>query len=359
MKAAVLYQYNTPLSVEEVEYRGPQQGQVLVRMVGSGVCHTDLAIIEDQLFAPFPLPIILGHEGAGIVEEAGPGVTAVKASDHVILSWVPNCGVCRYCTIGRPALCVGMMRGTVATHFSKGEQNIFNFGPTSFSEYSIVPESACIKIREDAPLEKVCLIGCGVMTGAGAAMFTAKVAPGSSVAIIGCGGVGLNTIQGAALCGAEKIIAVDILDNKLEFARTFGATHTVNAKNHDPVEAVKELTGGQGVEYSFEVIGAAQTIRQAYDMLAAGGTCVVVGAAPRGTEVSLPTQSFFDEKGIIGSRYGSARMRVDIPRLVDLYMDKKIKLDELITQSLPLTEINKAFDDLKAGKVARSVIKYS
>jgi S-(hydroxymethyl)glutathione dehydrogenase/alcohol dehydrogenase len=326
-------------------------------MAGSGVCHTDLAIIQDELFNPFPLPVILGHEGAGIVEEIGEGVTTVAPGDHVILSWVPNCGICHYCSIGRPALCIGGLRGG-GIRFRKGDTNVFNFGPTSFAEYSVVSEAACIKIREDAPLEKVCLIGCGVMTGAGAVMFTAKVPPGSSVAVIGCGGVGLNAIQGAYLCGAEKIIAIDILDNKLEFARTFGATHTINAKQHDPIEAVKELTGGMGVEYSFEVIGNSATIRQGYDMLAIGGICVVVGAAPRGSEVVLPTNGFFDERGIMGSRYGSGRVRVDIPRFVDLYMDGRIKLDELITQTLPLDGINKAFDDLKAGQVARSVIKY-
>ncbi len=358
MRAAVLYQYHEPLAIDEVQYIGPEQGDVLVKMAGSGVCHTDLAIIEDQLFAPFPLPVILGHEGAGIVEEVGAGVTLVKPGDHVVLSWIPNCGVCHYCTIGRPALCAGGIAGSMKFRFRKGEQNLFNFGPTSFSEYSVVPESACIKIREDAPLEKACLIGCGVMTGAGAAMFTAKVQPGSTVAVVGCGGVGLNTIQGAALCGAEKIIAIDILENKLEFAKTFGATHTINAKQTDPVQAVKDITKGMGVEYSFEVIGNAATMRQAYDLLAPGGTCVVVGAAPRGSEVSIPSQTFFDEKGIIGSRYGSGRMRVDIPRFVDLYMDGRIKLDELVTQFLPLDQINKAFDDLRAGNVARSVIKY-
>jgi len=359
MRAAVLYEYHKPLVIDEVKYIGPGPGEVLVKMVGSGVCHTDLAIIEDELFAPFPLPVILGHEGAGIVQEVGQGVTSVNPGDHVILSWVPNCGTCHYCTIGRPALCNAMMRAMGAIKFKKGEQNVFNFGPTSFAEQSVVPETACIKIREDAPLEKVCLIGCGVMTGAGAVINTAKVPPGAIVAVIGCGGVGLNAVQGAAICGAGKIIAIDILDNKLEFAKTFGATDTINAKNADVLSAVRDLTHGTGVEFSFEVIGNSQTIRQAYDILAPGGTAVIVGAAPRGSEVTLPTNGFFDEKGIIGSRYGSARMRVDIPRLVDLYMDKKLKLDELITQSLPLDGINKAFDDLRQGKVARSVIRYN
>lgn len=359
MKAAVLYEFHQPLVVEEIECKGPGPGEVGVRLAASGVCHTDLAIIEDTLFGRFPLPLVLGHEGAGIVEDVGPDVSSVAPGDHVILSWVPDCGRCSYCTTGRPNLCqAAMTRERGHSHYSKGEQKIFQFSTGSFAEYAIVAEAACIKVREDAPLDKVCLIGCGVMTGAGAAINTAKVRPGSSVLVIGCGGVGLNTVQGAAICGAGMIIAADILDNKLELARQFGATHTINSRNVDLVAAVKELTGGLGVEYSFEVIGTAATIRQAYDALAPGGTCVVVGAAPRGTEVSLPTQAFFDEKTITGTKYGGARMRVDIPRLVDLYMDKKLKLDELISQTLPLEGINQAFADLKAGKVARTVLTY-
>jgi Zn-dependent alcohol dehydrogenase len=250
------------------------------------------------------------------------------------------------------------MRGTDDPIFRKDGQPISHFETASFSEYSIAPEAACIKIREDAPLEKACLVGCGVMTGVGAVMNTAKVGVGSVVLVIGCGGVGLNVVQGAALAGAGTIIAADILDNKLALAREFGATHTINSSNDDLLSTVNDLTGGMGVEYSFEVTSIAQTIRQAFDALAPGGTCVVVGAVPRGTEISLPAGHFFAEKTITGTRYGSARMRVDIPRLVDLYMDKKLKIDELITQTLPLEEINQAFRDLKAGKVARSIVKY-
>lgn len=358
MKAAVLYQYKQPLVVEEISHRAPGQGEVVVKLAASGVCHTDLAIIEDELATSVPVPAVLGHEGAGIVQDVGPGVTSVAPGDHVILSWVHNCGHCYYCTIGRPSLCTVGLRGTTEPIFRKDEQPIFHFETASFSEYSVVSEEACIKIREDAPLDKACLVGCGVMTGVGAVMNAAKVTPGSSVLVIGCGGVGLNVVQGAALTGAGKIIAADILDNKLALARQFGATHTVNSRNEDLLSRVNDLSGGMGVEYSFEVISTGPTIRQAYDALAPGGTCVVVGAAPRGAEVSLPTQSFFDEKAIIGTRYGSARMRVDIPRLVDLYMDKKLKLDELVSQTLPMEGVNQAFDDLKAGKVARTILKY-
>lgn len=358
MKAAVLYEYNQPLVVEELEYENPGPGEVLVQVVASGVCHTDLSAIEDKLFNRVPVPAVLGHEGAGIVQEVGPGVTTVTPGDHVILSWVPQCGKCHYCTIGRPSLCVewGSRRNVV--HFRRQGRQIYQFSVASFAEYSVVSENACIKIRPDAPLEKVCLIGCGVMTGAGAAINAAKVRPGSTVLVIGCGGVGLNVIQGAALSGAGMIIAADILDNKLALARQFGATHVINSRTADVVAGVKDLTGGTGVDYSFEVIATVDTIRQAYDALAPGGVCVVVGSAPRGSEVAIPANSFFDEKTITGTRYGSARMRVDIPLLVDLYMEKKLKLDELISQVMPMEGINQAFEDLKAGKVARTVLKY-
>lgn len=360
MRAAVLQEFKQPLVIEELEYRAPGRGEVLVKLAASSVCHTDLMAIENQFTINLPLPFVLGHEGAGIVQEAGPDVTTVGPRDHVILSWVAQCGQCYQCTIGRPNLCLeGLVRVLAPRgQFHKQGRDIHQLSLGTFAEYTVVPEAACIKIREDAPLDKVCLMGCTVMTGIGAAINAAKVRPGASVLVIGCGGVGLNVIQGAALAGADKIIAVDILDNKIEFARQFGATHTINGRSEDVLSRVKELTDGLGVEYSFEAISTVPTIRQAYDALAPGGLCVVVGVAPPGSEVPIPTWAFFDEKTITGTRYGSARMRVDIPRLVDLYMNKRLKLDELISQTLPLEGINQAFDDLKAGKVARTVLKY-
>lgn len=362
-KAAVLYEYENPLSVEDVNVLDPKQGEVLVRLVASGVCHSDLHVIDGLL--RIPLPIILGHEGAGVVEAVGPGVTTVKPGDHVVISWVPNCGRCHYCTIGRPNLCIdrpgldGFMGDGTTRFRSQNEQEIRHFASAStFSAYTVVQEEGCVKIREDAPLDKACLVGCGVMTGVGAAINTAKVRPGSSCVVIGCGGVGLNAVQGCAIAGADKIIAVDINPLKLEFAKTFGATHTINGREENVVERVKELTGGLGAEYSFEVISTVPTIRQAWDCLRPGGTCVVVGIAPPGSEVNIPVIDLFSEKVLTGSVYGGARMRVDIPMLVDMYMDGKLKIDELISRTMPLDGINDAFNLLKKGEVARSVILY-
>ncbi len=361
MKAAVLNELKKPLAVEEIELRSPGPREVLVRMAASGVCHTDFSVMEGTLnvMPNPPLPMILGHEGAAIVEEIGAEVAGLAVGDHVVLS-TSGCGRCQFCLSGKPFLC--MFGGAVPTaprlNFSRGGQPVFHFGQGTFAEYSVVAQESCIKIRPDMPLDKACLLGCGVMTGVGAAMNTAKVAPGSSVLVIGCGGVGLNVIQGAALCGARMIIAADILDNKLELAKTFGATHTINSRNSDLVASVKELTGGMGVEYSFEVIAAVSTIRLAFESLAVNGLCTVVGAAPPGAEVTIPTDLLFWERGLRGCFMGSGRPPMDIPRMVDLYMGKKLKLDELVSQSLPLTGVNQAFDDMKAGKVARTVLNY-
>lgn len=359
MKAAVLYEQRKPLVVETVDYCEPEGDEVLVKLAASGVCHSDLHTIDGQN-PNVRLPVIMGHEGAGIVQAVGPAVTTMAPGDHVVLSWVPQCGRCHYCTIGRPNLCIGRAAAPTRMRFHKDGLDIHQWASVaSFAEYTVVSEAGCVKIREDAPLDKASLVGCGVMTGVGAVINTARVRPGAHVLVIGCGGVGLNVIQGARLAGADKIIAADVLDNKLQFAREFGATHTINGANEDVVERVRDLTGGLGVEYAFEAIATVRTIRQAYDAVAPGGLCVVVGIAPPGSEVPIPTQSLLREKAITGSIYGSARMRVDIPRLVDLYMDKKLKLDELITQALPLEGVNQAFDDLRAGKVARSILTYA
>src|SRR5581483_183419 len=361
MKAAVLNELTKPLTVDEIELRAPGPREALVKMAASGVCHTDYSITQGTLnvMPNPPLPMIVGHEGAAIVEEVGSEVTGLAPGDHVVLS-TSGCGRCRHCLTGKPFLCMwgGVVSRQPTKNFTRGGQPVFHFSHGTFAEYSVVPQESCIKIREDMPLDKACLLGCGVMTGIGAAMNTAKVAPGSSVLVIGCGGVGLNVIQGAALCGARMIIAADILDNKLEFARTFGATHTINSKEQDLVAAVKDLTHGVGVEYSFEVIAAVPTIRLAFESLAVDGLCTVVGAAPPGAEVSIPIDLLFWERAIRGCFMGSGRPPMDIPRLVELYMNKKIKLDELVSQRLPLEGINQAFDDMQNGKVARTVLNY-
>ncbi len=363
MRAAVLYNFNEPFKVETVELAEPRQGEVMVRLAASGVCHSDLSIQRGIL--PMPPPVIIGHEGAGTVEAVGPGVTSVRPGDHVVLTWLYSCGRCRDCARGKPHLCEtaamatmsgGMYDGT--TRFKVGGNEMRHWVGT-FSEYTVVPEQACVKIREDVPLESACLVGCGVMTGVGAAMNTAKVEPGDHVAVFGCGGVGLNVIQGAAICGAERIIAVDLVPRKLEMAVSFGATHAVDASQGDPVGQVRALTDGRGVDYAFEVIGNPKVIQDAYQAVRRGGKLVIVGVPPFGTEVSFLAASFpLEEKGVIGSYYGSPRFRFDMPRILDLYMAKKLKLDELVSRRLSLDEINTAMELMEKGEVARSIIRY-
>jgi S-(hydroxymethyl)glutathione dehydrogenase/alcohol dehydrogenase len=354
MKAAVLYEVNKPLVVEEIDIDEPQQGEVLVKTVAAGVCHSDLHFMEGTW--PYPLPVVMGHEGAGIIEQVGEGVTAVQPGDHVILSFIPWCGACRYCAEGRPFLCT--QGGSRTIHLHKGGQNIFAFlSVSSFAEHMVVPQNGVVKIREDAPLEKVALVGCGVTTGVGAVVNTAKVQAGSSVVVVGTGGVGLNVIQGAVLAGAAQIVAVDILDNKLEMAKQFGATHTVNASAGDPVAAVRELTGG-GPDYAFEVIGSTETVAQAWNMVGAGGKVIVVGMVPFGQKVCIDGNALMREKSLLGCLYGSTRPLVDMPRIVELYMAGRLKIDELVSRTYPLERINEAFAALKNGEVARSIIKF-
>jgi NDMA-dependent alcohol dehydrogenase len=362
MKAAVLYELKTPLKVEDVDLDNPQRGEVRVKIVANGVCHSDYSVIHGVLRSP--LPVVPGHEGAGIVEEVGPDVTLVKPGDHVVLSFAPYCGHCYYCSIGRPVLCDNMRltmgKGTLLDGTSRLKKNgkpVYHMaGLSSFAQYAVVAESSCIKIADNVPLDKACLVGCGVMTGVGAAINTAKVEPGSSTVVIGCGGVGLNVIQGCALAGAGTILAVDLMDNKLEYATQFGATHTVNPSKQDLNKTVRSLTEGRGADYAFEVIGLGKTIEQAYACTRQGGTTIVVGAPSREDTVTIPASSLLVEKCIKGSLYGSARPRVDMPRLIDLYMNKKLKIDELVSRTYGLDEVNVALDALAKGEVARSVV---
>lgn len=362
MKAAVLYELNTPLKVEDVDLANPKRGEVRVKIAANGVCHSDYSVIHGVLRSP--LPVIPGHEGAGIVEEVGPDVTLVKPGDHVVLSFAPYCGHCYYCSIGRPVLCDNMRltmgKGTLldgTCRLSKGGKPVYHMaGLSSFAQYAVVAEISCIKIPDNVPLDKACLVGCGVMTGVGAAINTAKVAPGTSAVVIGCGGVGLNTIQGCALAGAATIIAVDLMDNKLEYAKQFGATHTINPSKQDLVKTVRSLTEGRGADYSFEVIGLGKTIEQAYACARQGGMTIVVGAPSREDTVTIPASSLLVEKEIKGSLYGSARPRVDMPQLIDLYMKKKLKIDELVSRTYSLDEVNVAMEALAKGEVARSVV---
>ncbi|NKC16114.1 MAG: zinc-binding dehydrogenase [Gammaproteobacteria bacterium] len=363
IKAAVLYEPNRPLVVETVQLDDPSDGEVLVRMAAAGVCHSDYHVMKGEW--SLPLPAVLGHEGAGIVEKVGPGVGRVRPGDHVILNFRANCGRCHHCVVGRPVLCdgietprSGLFDGTVRLH--RDGNDINHMARTAcFAEYTVVPESGAVPVRQDMPLDKACLIGCAVMTGVGAATNTARIQPGANVAVIGCGGVGLNAVQGAALSGADRIIAVDVLDNKLEYARQFGATDLVNAGNGDAVARVTQMTGG-GVDYAIEAIGRSSTIQQAYEMCRLGGLAVIVGMAPEHDTIEINALSLpRTERAIVGSYYGSARPWVDLPKLADLYMNGRLMIDELISRSYKLEDINTAYDALGAGEVARSIIEFS
>jgi S-(hydroxymethyl)glutathione dehydrogenase/alcohol dehydrogenase len=355
MKAAVLREVNKPLSIEEITIDEPGAGQVLVKTAASGVCHSDLHFIEGLW--PIPTPAVLGHEAAGVVEKAGEGVSYVEPGDLVVLLFVPFCGGCRFCATGQPYLCAQGRSRAQTLHI--GDQAVAPFlSMSSFAEYMVVPENGLVKIRKEVPLESAALVGCGVMTGVGAAINTAKVEPGTSCAVIGTGGVGLNVIQGCALAGAERVIAIDIHPNKLEMAREFGATHFIDASKEDAVAKVRELTDG-GADYAFEAIGLPAAITQAFDMVRRGGEAVVVGMAPFGSEATISAPAFLTEKTLKGCTYGSTRPRYDMPRLLDLYMAGKLKLDELVSRTYPLEGINDAFAAMKNGEVARSVIVYN
>ena len=361
-RAAVLYEANTPLVVETLDLDEPAAGEVLVKIAAAGVCASDYHVMTGDW--TMPLPMVLGHEAAGVVERVGPGCTRVKPGDHVILNFRANCGGCHACTVGRPVLCDGvdslrwyMFDGSVRLH--RGKDPVHHFSRTaSFSEFAVVPESGAVPVRKDMPLGPASLISCAVMTGVGAVTNTAKIEPGSVVAVIGCGGVGLSCVQGARLAGASRIIAVDMLDNKLDYARSMGATDAVNAGSADAVGEVLEMTHG-GVDYAFEAIGKAACIRQAFDMLRPGGLAVVVGMTAETEEVSVNALKIpRTETGIIGSWFGSARPWVDLPKMADLYMDGRLQLDEMISRTYTLEQINEAYGALAAGEVARSVIEF-
>jgi len=364
-RAAVLFEPGQQLAIREVDVSDPQAGEVLVHMAAGGVCHSDLHVMKGDLKAP--LPAILGHEGSGVVAEVGAGVRALKPGDHVVPLWRLSCGQCEYCKRGRPALCTTGTEVRQTGRLPSGRSGfmldgmeIKRFGGVStFAEYSVIPEGALLKVPKALPLDRAALLGCAVTTGYGAVVNAAKVTPGSSVAVFGTGGVGLNVVQSAALAGAAQIIAVDLRENKLAYARQFGATHCVNATTGDPVEQIRSLTGGRGVDYAFEVVGLPITIRQAYEALAKCGMAVVVGISPNAAEVSIPALSLsWEERILTGTLYGSGNFRLDILKLIDLYNAGKLKLDELVTRSYPLEQINEAYAALERGEVARSVVTF-
>ena len=358
MKAAVLREVGQPLTIEEVAIDNPKSHEVLVRTAACGVCHSDLHYIEG-LYA-CPKPTVLGHESAGVVEKVGPEVRYVKPGDHVITCLSVFCGHCEFCTTGRPYSCENPETGRGAEETPRlsqgGEMHQF-YNLSSFAEQMLIHEHALVKIRPDMPLDRAALIGCAVTTGFGAVVNTARIEVGSTVAVIGCGGVGLSAINGAAIAGAGRIIAVDIKGSKLNLAKHFGATDVVDASQVDPVEAVKELTGG-GVEYSFEALGLKITSEQAFRMLRTSGVATIIGMVPEGQMIEIHAADLLDDKRLQGSNMGSNAFRVDMPRFVDFYLEGRLKLDDMISRRIGLEQINEGFAEMKQGEVARSVIVF-
>ena len=367
VKAAVAFEAGKPLEVATVQLEGPKEGEVLVEIKATGICHTDeftrSGADPEGLF-----PAILGHEGAGVVVDTGPGVTGLKKGDHVIPLYTPECRVCEYCLNPKTNLCQairvtqgqGLMPDGTSRFSLDGKPLYHYMGTSTFANYTVLPEIALAKIREDAPFDKVCYIGCGVTTGVGAVINTAKVEPGSNVVIFGLGGIGLNVIQGARLVGANMIVGVDINPDKVALAEKFGMTHFVNPKEveGDLAPYLVELTGG-GADYSFECIGNVNTMRQALECCHKGwGVSVIIGVAGAGQEIATRPFQLVTGRVWKGTAFGGARGRTDVPKIVDWYMDGKINIDDLITHTMPLEDINKGFDLMHGGESIRSVVIY-
>ena len=360
MKAAVLREVNRSLEVEEVQVDNPGPREVLLRTGASGVCHSDLHYVEGSY--TIAMPAILGHEAAGTVEAVGEQVAYVKPGDTVITCLSVFCGHCEFCLRGQPVLCT---RDDVVRHrnepprLRQGDTAITQMAQLgSYAEQMLVHEHALVKVREDVPIDRLALIGCGATTGLGAALNTAQVQPGSTVAVVGCGGVGLNCIQGAALAGALRIIAIDTVETKLTMAREFGATDVIDASGGEVVQKVLDLTDG-GVDFSFEAIGLKETAEQCYEMLRPGGAATIIGMIPEGVKIEIDAGGFLRrERRIQGSSMGSNRFRTEMPRYIEFYLQGRLKLDELVSQHMKLEQINEAFADMKGGNVARSVILF-
>ena len=364
MRAAVLSQINKPLQILDLEQEPPKSKEVRVRVKAAGVCMSDWHIMNGDW--PLPLPMVLGHEAAGIVVENGPEVDNVRPGDHVIFSFRPHCGRCRYCSSGQTVLCIGhndtprwrMHDGTARVRLNGEPVNqMARIG--TFSEEVVCPAEQVVKVRDDLPFTHAAIIGCSVATGIGAVIRHARVPAGSSVLVVGCGGVGLNVVQGARLAGASPIIACDLRDNKLDYARNFGATHTINATAGNVVERVREMTEGLGVDTAFDAIGSEQTALQVIDAVAPGGRAVLVGIPAFATRAPInPSQIVYGEKVISGTYYGSVRPNIDFPILAALDLEKKINLDDLISRTYRFEEINEGFALMLAGEVARGVIVF-
>jgi S-(hydroxymethyl)glutathione dehydrogenase/alcohol dehydrogenase len=365
--AAVAWEAGKDLEIEEVDLQGPREGEVLCRMLATGVCHTD-AYTLSGIDPEGVFPVILGHEGGAVVEEVGPGVTTVKPGDHVVPLYIPECRQCKFCLSGKTNLCQAvrdtqgkglMPDGT--TRFSKNGKTIYNYmGTSTFSEYSVIPEISLAVINKEAPLEKVCLLGCGITTGIGAVLNTAKVTPGSTVAVFGLGCVGLSVIQGAVMAKAQRIIAVDTNEDKFKIAAQLGATNFVNpAGSSDPLQdVIVEMTDG-GVDYSFECVGQVDVMRSALECCHKGwGESTIIGVAGAGEEISTRPFQLVTGRVWRGSAFGGVKGRTELPGIVDQYMDGRIKIDELVSFEMPLEHINEAFEMMHEGRSIRSVVLY-
>jgi S-(hydroxymethyl)glutathione dehydrogenase/alcohol dehydrogenase len=366
-RAAVAHAAGKPLTIETIQLEGPRAGEVLIEMKATGICHTDAYTLSgadpEGIF-----PSILGHEGAGVVMEVGPGVTSLDVGDHVIPLYVPECRNCEYCTSGKTNLCQAIrvtqgqgLMPDATSRFSVGGEKLFHYmGTSTFSQYTVVPEIAVAKIRPDAPFDKVCYIGCGVTTGIGAVINTAKVEPGANVVVFGLGGIGLNVLQGCRLAGADKIVGVDINPARKSLGEKFGMTHFVNPKEveGDLVAYLVDLTGG-GADYSFECIGNVDVMRQALECCHKGwGESVIIGVAGAGEEIATRPFQLVTGRVWRGTAFGGAKGRTDVPKIVDWYMEGKINIDDLITHKMPLGDINKAFDLMHEGTSIRSVVEF-
>jgi S-(hydroxymethyl)glutathione dehydrogenase/alcohol dehydrogenase len=363
MNAAIFRKTHAPLTIESVDIDKPWGREVLVRTVATGVCHSDLHVVDGQGRWPLDRPIVLGHEGAGVVEAVGSEVTMLRPGDHVVACLSGFCGSCAQCLSGHPNLCTGaavQRPDSAAPRLSQHGAPLRQFiGISSYAERMLLHENSVVKIDDDLPLDRAALVGCGVLTGVGAALRTSGLEAGQTVAVFGCGGVGLAIIQGARIGGASQIIAVDQFDSKLEMAKRLGATHAVNSASDDPVKAIRALTRNAGVDHAFEAVGNARLVRQAIESLAIRGTATIVGVLPPDATIEFPWMAIRPECKVQTSRMGSNRFRIDIPRYLDFYRQGRLNLDDMVSRRGRLEDINEAFRAMKAGEVARTVLTFS
>ncbi len=356
MKAAVFYGGGKPVAIEDVGVRDPGPGEVRVAIKAAGLCHSDVSVIDGTI--PYPVPVVLGHEGAGVVEAIGAGVRSVKEGDAVILSTLAHCGRCPACEAAKPTQCRNAPSPKDSMPFVVGGKPAYQFANTSaFAELTLVREQSAIPFDRRVPFDRAALVGCGIMTGVGAVLNRARVEPGSSMVVFGVGGIGLNCVQGGVLAGAARIIAVDVNPQKLELARQFGATDVIDSTKADALAVIRDLTGG-GADYTFECVGNVAVIQTALDALAAGGTLTIVGVPKLGTTYQFPVHAIYNNKAILGCRYGGARPRRDFAMLADLYLAGRLKIDELITSHYALDDFDRALDDLHRGSLARGVFRF-